>query len=83
MLNDEKTILLRELESKDKIIKGIGMNNTRYMPHTKAQPVKHKVIASADNKKKGDRRRKEEQIAQLVPRFSHSYRRKLAKLTRK
>ena len=41
------------------------MNNTRYIPSNKT-PTKHKIIASADSKKKNDRKKKEEQIAQLV-----------------
>eukprot|EP01022_Parablepharisma_sp_SALTPOND_P018609 TRINITY_DN3067_c0_g1_i1.p1 TRINITY_DN3067_c0_g1~~TRINITY_DN3067_c0_g1_i1.p1 ORF type:complete len:323 (-),score=29.69 TRINITY_DN3067_c0_g1_i1:3044-4012(-) len=65
VLNEEKKLLLNQLENKDKIIK--EMSNTRYIPSTnKVAPMKHKVIGSADSKKKSERRRKEEQFAQAV-----------------
>ncbi len=66
-LSQEKAVLLNEIEGKDKVINEMKLNRTRYVPPVRPPPMKHKVIASADCRKKAaDRRRKEEQCAQIV-----------------
>ena len=70
MLNEEKKVLLDQLEDKDKLIK--DMASTRYNTHSKLPITKHKVISSADYKKKDERRRKEG-LVQDVQFYSSSH----------
>ncbi len=65
-LSDEKAELMREIEGRDRVISDMKMNQTKYAQPMRPHATKHKVIASADSRKKADRRRKEEQSAQLV-----------------
>ena len=66
MLNKEKVYLLQELEKKNSIIRTITTTGKWQTPGHGRMMLKHKIATSADNKKAGERRLKEEQHIQLV-----------------